>query len=189
MTLMPLLTRLKNLIASKIYSLVKIRDFITFKCALTIYKQTILPLFDYSGFIIISCNVSDRKDLQTLQNNALRVCFNVKLRDRVAVRGLHVRSNLLSLEQRRQVQLLSLMFILKERHRNVRRIYNRRTRAADVYSFTRERYNCVKYRSSPYYKGSLLWDTLSPETKRCISLSDFKKRIKTVYSTYNDIIS
>ena len=62
MTLMPLLTRLKNIITSKIYSLVKIRDLITTKCALVIYKQTILPLFDYSGFIIISCNISDRTD-------------------------------------------------------------------------------------------------------------------------------
>ena len=77
MTLIPLLATLNSMISGKIYTLVKIRDLITMKCALTIYKQTILPLFDYSGFIIVSCNVSDRRDLQTLQNNALRICFNV----------------------------------------------------------------------------------------------------------------
>ena len=116
MTLLPLLTRLKSIITGKIYSLVKIRNYITTKCALAIYKQTILPLFDYSGFVTISCNVSERNDLQTLQNNALRVCFNVRLRDRVAIKGMHVRANLLSLEQRRRVQLLSLMYIFKGRH-------------------------------------------------------------------------
>ena len=42
MSLLPLLTRLKNTISSKIYSLAKIRDFITTKCALTVYKQTVL---------------------------------------------------------------------------------------------------------------------------------------------------
>ena len=78
MNLLSMLTRVKNIISNKIYGLAKIRDLITTQCALTIYKQTILPLFDYSGFVMISCNVSDRMDLQTLQNNALRICFNVR---------------------------------------------------------------------------------------------------------------
>ena len=185
MTLLPLLTRLKNSITGKIYSLVKIRDLITTKCALAIYKQTILPLFDYSGFVTLSCNVSDRMDLQTLQNNALRVSFNVRLRDRIAIKGMHNRANLLSLEQRRQVQVLCLMFIFKNRHQNVRRIYNRATRAANNFSFIRERYNCTKYRSSPYYKGSLLWDKLPPDAKRSLTLLEFKKYLKNVYKTYD----
>ena len=189
MSLLPLLSRLKNIIHSKIYSLVKIRDFITTKCALTIYKQTILPLFDYSGFVVISCNVSDRNDLQTLQNSALRVCYNVRLRDRVAVKGMHNRANLLSLEQRRQVQVLCLMFIYKTRHLDARRVYNRRTRAAVIFNFVRERYNCTKYRSSPYYKGSLLWDALPPDAKRCTTLIEFKKCLKNVYNTYNVLMS
>ena len=84
---------------------------------------------------MISSNVSDRLDLQTLQNNALRVCFNVKLRDRVSVSHMQARANLLNLEQRRQIKLLCLMFIYKGRHENVRRVHNHRTRAAEIYSF------------------------------------------------------
>ena len=189
MTLVPLISKLKNIITNKIYSLVKIRDLITTKCALTIYKQIIMPLFDYSAFATISCNVSDRLDLQKLQNNALRVCFNVRLRDRVAVRGMHARANLLSLEQRRHIQVLCLMFMYKNRHYDVRRVHNRRTRAAELYSFIRERYNCTKYRTSPYYKGSLLWDVLPVEAKRTESLLEFKKCLKKVYKTYDDIMS
>ena len=188
MSLLPLLSKLKTIVTSKIYSLIKIRDLITTKCAISIYKQTILPILDYSGFVTISCNVSDRNDLQTLQNNALRTCYNVKLRDRVAIRGMHNRANLLSLEQRRQVQLLTLMFIYKSIHPDAGRIYNRRTRAANVYTFTRERYNCVKYRSSPYYKGSILWD-ITHEMKRCITLSEFRKHLKKMYKTYSDIMT
>ena len=30
--------------------------------------------------LLISGNISDRSDLQTLQNDALRVCFNVRLK-------------------------------------------------------------------------------------------------------------
>ena len=189
MSLQSLLSKLKSTVSNKIYSLVKIRDSITMKCALTIYKQTILPLLDYSGFVTISCNISDRMALQTLQNNALRVCFNVRLRDRVAVKGMHNRANLLSLEQRRQIQVLCLMFIHKYRDLNARRIHHRMTRAANIYSFVRERYNCTKYRTSPYYKGSLLWDALPLVSKRCQTLLEFKKSLRIVYKTYSDVMS
>ena len=90
---------------------------------------------------------------------------------------MHRQAKLLSLEQRRQKQLLSLMFIYKNRHDDIGRIHARNTRGANVYSFVRERYNNVKYENSPYYKGSLLWDSLSVETRRIISLNDFKKSI------------
>ena len=160
MTLIPLLTRVRNLVSNKIYTLVKIRNLITTTCALSIYKQTILPLLDFCGFALISCNISDRLDLQTLQNHALRVCYNVKLQDRVSIKNMHVRAKLLSLEQRQQIQIPTPMFIYKERHNDVRRIYNLPTRAAELYALVRERYNCVKYKNNPYYKRSLLWDTL-----------------------------
>ena len=87
-----------------------------------------VPLLDYAGFLLISGNVSDRHDLQ---NTALRICYNVMLRDRVSIAEMHRRSNLLSLEQRRQKQLLCLMFIYKCRHDNVW-LYDRNTRAANV---------------------------------------------------------
>ena len=97
--------------SNKIYSLAKIRNTIDMKCALAIYKQTILPLLDYSGFMLISVNKSDKYDLQVLQNNALCICYNVRLRDKVSVE-----------------QVLFLLFIYKDRHENVRRIYARNTR-------------------------------------------------------------
>ena len=106
MNLIPLLSRLKSRIVNKIYSLVKIRNMINTHCAITIYKQTILPIFDYAGFLLTSCNISDRADLQKLQNHPLRICFNVRLRDRVSILQMHTRAILLSLEQRRKKQLL-----------------------------------------------------------------------------------
>ena len=99
---------------------------------------------------------------------------------------MHRRSNLLSLEQRRQKQLLCLMFIYKNRHDNVRRLHDRNTRAANVYSFTRERYHNVKYKNSPFFKGTLLWDTLLRQMKQCMSLIEFKKSLSGVYLRYDD---
>ena len=168
-----------------IYSLAKIRNRITLKCALAIYKQTILPLFDYTGFMQLTINVSDKNDLQILQNNALRICYNVRLRDKVLIERMHNQANLLSLDQRRQKQVLLLLFIYKNRHVNARRVHARNTRAAEVYSFVRERYHNIKYKNSPYYKGSLLWDTLPIPTRLCLNITDFRNCLRRIYHRYN----
>ena len=73
---------------------------------------------------------------------------------------MHRQAYLLSLGQKRRKQLLCLMFIYKNRHDNISRLHGRNTRGANVYSFVREKYNNVKYKNSPYYKESLLWDSL-----------------------------
>ena len=57
----------------KIYMLGKLRYFIDKSTALLIYKQAVLPYFDYGVFLLVSCNQGQKKDLQTLQNNALRI--------------------------------------------------------------------------------------------------------------------
>ena len=102
---------------------------------------------------------------------------------------MHRRAKLLSLEQRRQVQLLNLMFIYKNRHENARRIHGRNNRAANIYSLTRERYHNNKYKNSPYYKGAFLWDSLPISVRQSVSLSEFKGGLKRVYHEYNDHMS
>ena len=65
--------------------------------ALAIYKQMILPLFDYSFFfLLISCNKTDREDLQVRQNNALRLCLDLRLNDRISHVEIHRRANMLA---------------------------------------------------------------------------------------------
>ena len=56
------------------------------------------------GFLLISGNVADRDALQLLQNDALRICFNVRHRDQISIAVMHRQAKLLSLEQRRQRQ-------------------------------------------------------------------------------------
>ena len=145
-------------------------------------------MLDYVGFLLIACNISDRSDIQKLQNHALRICYNVRLRDKVSIVHMHARAGLLSLEQRRQKQLLSLMFIYKQRC-DVARVHGRMTRAAQHFAFARERYQCIKYKNSPYYKGALLWDSLPIETRNSICLSDFKRLLNTTYKTFDNRIT
>ena len=58
-----------------------------------------------------------------------------------------------------------------------------------IYSFVRERYNCVKYKNSPYYKGSIIWDNLPVIVRNSMSLTVFKKHLKNIYSRYCDSLS
>ena len=178
--------KLSNIdLVNKIYSLSRIRNIINLNCTLTIYKQTILPLLDYTGFMLLSVNISNKSDLQVLQNNALRICYNVRLRDMVSIEHMHTRANLLSLDQRRQKQILFLLFIYKNRHADAPRVYPRNTWAANVFSCVREMYHNVNYRNRPYYKGSLLWDGLPYIAKCCLNITDYKNSLKRIYITNN----
>ena len=57
---------------------------------------------------------------------------------------MHTRVSLLSLEQRRQKQLLCLMYIHKHRF-NVARVDGHLTRADQVFTFARERYSLYNF--------------------------------------------
>ena len=92
-SLNPLLPNLKSRIVNKMYSLNKIRSMISTQCAIAVYKLNVLPILYFSGFFLISCNVSELGDLQKLQNHALRVCYDVKLRDRVSTENMHNRAD------------------------------------------------------------------------------------------------
>ena len=69
---------------------------------------------------------------------------------------MHKRANLLSLEQRRTLQLLHLMFIHKDNADNLR-IPERNTRAAQRDQFYVERFSTIQFKNNPFYKGSELW--------------------------------
>ena len=72
-----------------IYSLRRINKYVTGRAAVYIYKQTILPLIDYSDFISLSFCHKDRVDLQKLKNNILRICYKITMIDKVRVSDLH----------------------------------------------------------------------------------------------------
>ena len=97
-------------IKHKIFLLSKLRYFIDRRAALLVYKQAILPYLDYAGFVLLSCGKGNKKDLQILQNNALRICLRYCMIDHVAIEQLHAEVNLQSLEQRRIFQLLKLLY-------------------------------------------------------------------------------
>ena len=62
MSLCNLLSDVKKTVLNRLFNLRKLRYYITERSAVSIYKQSILPVFDYAGFMLISTNKSDRHD-------------------------------------------------------------------------------------------------------------------------------
>ena len=57
----------------KIYMFKKIRKYVTKYAAIMIYKQTILPYFDYDSFLMGSANQSSIANLDKYQKRAIRL--------------------------------------------------------------------------------------------------------------------
>ena len=135
---------------------------------------------------MLSCPKSDREDLQVIQNNALRSCLNIRLNDRVSLVDIHNRSNLISVEQRRCIQKLSLLFIHGESHMTVFEIPARNIRAAEVRKYRTEIYKNSKYKNSPFYKAAKLLDTLPRQIKNSTTVYELKQNLKVLYPRYVD---
>ena len=160
MSLKYLLSVVKKKSSNKIFMLRKLRRYITLDSAILIYKQAIMPIFDYSGFMVLFLGVEDKRELQIMQNDALRFCFNVRLSDHVTIVELHARSKLSSLEQRIIRQLLGLQYLLYKKDTDCM-ITRVNTRSQQKYVFKVNTKIGKKYERSPYYIGTCLWNKMS----------------------------
>ena len=186
MSLLPLYKRTIKIVSNKIFLLRKIRKYIDYHTAISIYKQTILPIFDYSGFLLLALTKGQQSDLQTMQNDVLRFAKNVRIKDMISRIDLHKEAKILSLVQRREKQLLILMYKLSQKG-ILRKITERPTRQQEKYVFKTDTKIGKKYEKSPYYQGTL-WDKLPKETQFAENIFEFKKRILPLYKQYLDVI-
>ena len=120
--------------SNKMFALRKIRKYLTCDAAVLVYKQTIMPIFDYEGFLLISLNNNDKSDLQIMQNDALRYCKGI------------------------------------------------------LYVFKVDTKMGTKYKKSPYYLGTILWNGLDKDTQDLPCRCAYKKKIGTLYPKYNPLI-
>ena len=186
MSLIPLIKDLKKRISNKIFMMRKLRKFLTFEAAVLVYKQTILPIIDYAGFMLIACRKEDKNDLQVLQNDLLHICNRSRIADRISIAKLHAKCKIVSLEQRRRKQLLRLMFLLSKDKKFIK-VPGRLTRAANKIVFKVPTKILPVYERSPYYIGTLLWNELSQATQESNYIVEFKKIIGRMNKTYKNL--
>ena len=167
------------------FMLKKLRKFLTFDASISIYKQMILPIIDYAGFMIIGCRIADKGDLQ---NDILRICDKSHIVDKVSIDKLHGKCKILSLEQRMQKQLLWLMYLLSK-DANLIKTLTRETRSTSKITFKVPTRITPKYENSPFYIGTKLWNELSREIQHCNNVYEFKKEIYKKYPVYKDLLN
>ena len=61
----------------KLYNLRNLRKYIDMDLCTLMYKQMMLPVFDYCDFILESCPVDSYNNLQTIQNHSLHCCMGI----------------------------------------------------------------------------------------------------------------
>ena len=187
MSLAPLVKNVKKKIVNKMFMLKKLRKFLTFDASISIYKQMILPIIDYAGFMIIGCRIGDKGDLQKMQNDILRICDISRIVDKVSIEKLHGKCKILSLEQRMQKQLLWLMYLLSK-DSNLIKTLTRETRSTSKITFKVPTRITPKYEKSPFYIGTKLWNELAREIQHCNNVYEFKKEIYKKYPVYKDLL-
>ena len=133
----------------------------------------------------MSCNVGRRREIQTLQNNALRLCLRYKLTDRVSIRRLYCEANLQSVEQRGEYQLLKLLYSYSKAETNIK-VPVRYTRAATKVVFKIPSRCTDKFLTSPLYKGTKLWNNLDVNVQRSETIDNFMKLTKPNFMRYRD---
>ena len=183
MTFQPMLKQVKKTITNRLFNLRKIRKYITDKAAVSIYRQTIVPIIDYSGFVNITCCKSDQYDLQKIQNDILRVCYRSHLNDRIKISDLHM----LSLEQRMHKQLLWLMYIMSRDEKD-RKVGVRDLRSNTKFIFKTDSKIGTKYQRSPYYQV-LYCGMNCPHLYNLLkNVYEFKKLVKRGYKKYENLL-
>ena len=187
MTMVPEYKAVYRRVEHKIFMLGKLRYFIDKRAALLVYKQAILPFMDYAAFVLMSCGKGSKKDMQILQNNALRICLRYCMVDHVTVEQLHEEAKLQSLEQRRNFQVLKLLYDCSKDIKYLKRTANR-TRAEAKIVFDIPDKCTTKFLISPFYKGTQVWNSLPENVQRSPNDYVFSKHIKPMYSMYANLL-
>ena len=188
MLLEPLYKNVCRQVEQKLFMLRKIRRNINNFGAISLYKQMILPIFDYSGFLLLACNLGQKRELQRIQNSCIRSCLLYNRIEHITIDRLHREMRLVSLEQRRQVQCLSLMYRLSKKEVYVKRT-NVHTRGNVKIKFKLMSRCSGKYLSSPLYRGSQLWDKLDKTTQDLPNVKLFSTSLVKNCRVYKDLLT
>ena len=173
----------------KLYLFGKIRYLLTFDAAVTVYKQMVLPFFDYLDIMIEGCIKKHVDKLQALQFRGIKIIYQYIYTGRKITSKdesvLHAELGLLTLENRRKKHLLNMMYNLKTRRPELLAEHRGSMilRSNQCILFNEDRINSEIYRKSPLVGGNKLWKQLSSDIQRVKTKTEFSRLLT------DDIIS
>lgn len=130
---------------------------------------------DYANTTNTLLTKSYKKKMQRLKNRALNIIYDC----RGDLEELHCLAKLTSLWQRRDKQLLNLMYRCSLNQETYQQLLYpfAATRASPKIRFDIPKPNLERFKSFPLYSGAQLWDQLSADTQRAPNPLYFKSRI------------
>ena len=158
----------------KLFTLRRIRPYITQRVAALIYKQFVLPILDYANFLVDSAPVKEIKLLDKLQERAIKQ-IRYDAHRTVSLQAIMDRYNIVPLKERRNKHHLALMYRLStielylETDRPAVNLPSRRK-----IKFSTPATKLTRVIKSPFYRGVSLWDRLTIEVQRATTKVHFK---------------
>ena len=161
----------------KLRHLRNLKKYMDRELSLLMFRQMILPTFEYCDFVLESGPEGLVQELQTVQNHCLRYCLGIadpRLITRVA---LHVTCKCKWLHDRRRINLLCLMYKHSRNADNLI-IPTRVLRSYVQMKIKLQRPKSQLYRDSPLHRGAALWDKVLPPDQELMSLDLFMAKMK-----------
>ena len=170
----PQISRLNQILASKLISFRKMRYCMSAKTAAYIYKATILPIIDYNDIIYNLLTKQQEEKLQRVQNRALRIVF---MGETLSTAVMHEKAGVDYLKQRREQHLLALMYRRSYEEEYVDNTI-RVTRQSTSRLLKVPRPKTDKLTRAPVYCGSKLWNELPTRIRDIKTMLGLKNAVK-----------
>ena len=177
--------------SNRCHMLYKMRRKMTKHTATLVYKQTILPVLEYCGFLYNGLTYLQHKRLQIVQNRCLRACLNVKIKYPVV--KLHADTNIHYLNVRYDLQLMLLFhkYLYESEHdAEDFGIYlykpptgGRTTRSTNTLVLKHPPSRRLGYRRSPLYRGIELWNELDVSCRLEANKEAFRRKAREKISS------
>ena len=158
----------------KLFTLRKIRPYITQRVAVLIYKQFILPILDYADFLFDSCIKHELDLLDRIQDRAIKLIGNGQVNNTV-IENVYAIESLKSWRKRHQLSLMYRLSRIDSYIDLARPKIDLRSRNKIKFSMAKTK--LTKVMKSPYYRGVSLWDMLPEEVQRATTKVRFKRLI------------
>lgn len=171
-----------------LFSLSRIRRFITCPIAIQVYKSLIMSRLSYGVLLCQGANKVTTTRLQKVQNRALRICHCA---DRYTSNlKLHEKSNVLPLSLRMRLDTYKNMYrrlLLQSRGTETHLRLN--TRSNDALLMSIDKPNTERFVRSVTYQGPKLWNELPPNIRNINDCSKFECEVKKLIKAEFEVMT
>ena len=170
--------KVKSSVLHKIYMLSKIRKFLTLEAAVLVFKNMILPYFEYGNVFLSICEESILKKLDRIYIRGIKIAL--KSYDKIDEKTLLDKIKLLPLKSRREISISKLMFNkLMKNQVELQRKTSARIHDGPVIEWPV--LSNFKFRNYTAYLGPTIWNRLPSNLRNIEDRDKFKTEIKKYY--------